>query len=106
MTGKHYWEYRGVPVLREPADDQSFDPRFLDAPADCVLFGYFQSPRYFASIADSFRAELNSLLAQAVLEAPGKMPGPRWRGHLARRPFRNDSPKPTRWRSMSVAATT
>ena len=72
LTGKHYWEYRGVPVLREPADDQSFDPRFLDAPADCVLFGYFQSPRYFASIADSFRAELNSLLAQAVFGGSGQ----------------------------------
>jgi hypothetical protein len=58
MSGRHYWEYRGVPVLREPEQDQSFDPRFLDAPADCMLFGYFQSPRYFAGIADQLRAEL------------------------------------------------
>lgn len=66
FTGKHYWEYRGVPVLREAGDDQSFDRRFLDVPADCMLFGYFQSPRYFESIADSLRAELKGLLAAAV----------------------------------------
>lgn len=65
-TGKHYWEFRGVPVLREPGNDQSFDRRFLDAPADCLLFGYFQSPRYFESIAPALRFELNSLLAGAV----------------------------------------
>ena len=65
-TGKHYWELRGLPVLREPGDDQSFDPRFLAAPADCLLFGYFQSPRYFESIADALRAELNGLFAGAV----------------------------------------
>jgi len=66
LTGKHYWEYRGVPVLREPGDDQSFDHRFLDAPADCVLFGYFQSPCYFQEIAVPLRAELNGLISQAV----------------------------------------
>ena len=64
--GKHFWEYRGVPVLREPGDDQSFDSRFLNAPADCMLFGYFQSPLYFQKIADPLRAELNSLIAGAV----------------------------------------
>lgn len=66
VTGKHYWEYRGVPVLREATDDQSFDARFLDAPADCLLFGYFQSPLYFASIAGPLRAELNTLIGGAV----------------------------------------
>ena len=66
LTGNHYWEYRGVPILREAGDDQSFDRRFLEAPADCVLFGYFQSPLYFESIADSLRAELKGLLAGAV----------------------------------------
>ncbi len=55
-----------VPVLREAADDQSFDARFLDAPADCLLFGYFQSPLYFASIAGPLRAELNTLIGGAV----------------------------------------
>ena len=43
-AGKHYWELLGVPVLREPAEDQSFDPGILDAPADCMLSGFFQSP--------------------------------------------------------------
>ena len=66
ITGKHYWEYRGVPVLREAGDDQSFDARFLEAPADCMLFGYFQSPLYFESIAGPLREELNGLLKDAL----------------------------------------
>ncbi|MEI6178500.1 MAG: alpha-1,2-fucosyltransferase [Verrucomicrobiota bacterium] len=66
ITGKHYWEYRGVPVLREAGDDQSFDRRFLDAPADCLLMGYYQSPLYFAEIAEPLRAELNALITAAV----------------------------------------
>lgn len=66
ITGKHYWEYRGVPVLREVGDDQSFDARFLEAPADCMLFGYFQSPLYFESIAGPLREELNGLLKDAL----------------------------------------
>ncbi len=66
LTGRHYWEYRGVPVLREPADDQTYDERFLEAPADCMLFGYFQSPRYFAGIAAALRAELNGMIGAAV----------------------------------------
>jgi len=72
LTGKHYWEYRGVPVLREAGADQSFDSRFLDAPADCLLFGYFQSPRYFAGIAGPLRAELNRLLAEVVFGGAGR----------------------------------
>jgi len=66
FTGKHYWEYRGVPILREPDTDQSFNRRFLDAPADCLLFGYFQSSLYFETIATPLRHELNSLIAGAV----------------------------------------
>lgn len=58
LSGKHHWEFRGVPVLREPAGDQRFDARFLDAPADCVLTGYFQTPRYFAGIEPQLREEL------------------------------------------------
>ena len=73
LTGKHYWEYRGVPVLREAADDQSFDRAFSGCPADCMLFGYFQSPLYFESIADTLRAELKRLLAGAV-RSPGADP--------------------------------
>lgn len=66
----HHWERLGVPVLREDPADQSFDPRFLEAPADCVLFGYFQSPRYFESIASDLRRELGGLLAGAVRPDP------------------------------------
>jgi hypothetical protein len=66
FTGKHYWEYRGVPVLREACDDQSFDARFLEAPEDCILFGYFQSPLYFEEIATPLREELNAMLASAL----------------------------------------
>lgn len=66
VTGKHYWEYRGVPVLREPSGDMRFDPTFLKAPADCMLYGYFQSPLYFAEIAPVLRDELKGLLAGTV----------------------------------------
>ena len=72
FTGKHYWEYQGVPILRELGDDQSFDARFLNAPADCMLFGYFQSPLYFDSIAGPLRAELNGILKDAV-RIPGEL---------------------------------
>jgi len=66
VTRKHYWEYLGLPVLRENDLDHSFDPRFPDAPADCVISGYFQTPRYFVSMADELRLEINQLLAQSV----------------------------------------
>jgi hypothetical protein len=66
LTGKHYWEFSGFPVLRESPDDQSFDKRFLEAPADCMLFGYFQSPLYFSEIAETLRRELNTLVAGAL----------------------------------------
>ena len=72
FTGKHYWEYRGVPVLREAGDDQSFDARFLDAPADCMLFGYFQSPLYFQGIAKELRTELNELIGMDVFQESGQ----------------------------------
>lgn len=58
-TGRHYWEFRGVPVVREAACDHSFDQRLLDSPADCVLFGYFQSPCYFAALEEGLRAEID-----------------------------------------------
>lgn len=81
-TGKHYWEYGSFPVLKEPVGDQSFDPRFLEAPANCMLFGYFQSPLYFQSISELYREELKHLFANAVpppdalrrkLEAPSSV---------------------------------
>jgi Glycosyl transferase family 11 len=58
LAGKHHWEFRGVTVLREVSGDQRFDARFLDAPADCMLMGYFQTPRYFGGIEDLLRQEL------------------------------------------------
>lgn len=70
LTGRHYWEFRGVPVLRENPADQSFDPRFLEAPADCVISGYFQSHRYFESIAVELRAELTQLIGNATRPDP------------------------------------
>ncbi len=82
LAGRHYWEYRGVPILREATDNQSFSPRFLEAPADCMLFGYFQTPLYFSSIADELREELNGLFSASVnldetirskLTAPGSV---------------------------------
>lgn len=60
VTGKHYWEYCGVPVLRENGHDHSFDPKFLDAPADCMLFGYFQTPLYFHGFEKTLREELST----------------------------------------------
>jgi len=58
IAAKHYWEFRGVPVIRETAADQSFSPRYLEAPASCVLYGYFQSPLYFRGIEPLLREEL------------------------------------------------
>jgi len=72
FTGKHYWEYRGVPILRESSDDQSFAPHFLEAPLDCTLFGYFQTPLYFQSIASELRDELNALLNDSFQKTSGQ----------------------------------
>lgn len=62
LTGKHYWEYLGVPIIRERINEFSFEPDILNAPADCLLFGYFQSHKYYESIADELRAELTPLI--------------------------------------------
>ena len=59
-TGKHYWEYRGVKMLRENERDQSFDSSFLEAPAECMLFGYFQTPLYFTGFESQLREELST----------------------------------------------
>ena len=69
-TGKHYWEYRGVPVIRESNIDQSFDPRILEAPADCVVMGYFQSALFFEGMADQIRREIDPRPAVAGLRIP------------------------------------
>lgn len=66
FTGKHYWEYRGVPTIKEPPRDHSFNPKFLDAPSECVLMGYFQSPLYFRKETEGFRHEINEILKNGV----------------------------------------
>ena len=63
FTGKHHWEYLNVPVVREPVADQSFNASYLDAPPECVLFGYFQTPRYFDSMAGPLRDELRAIVS-------------------------------------------
>lgn len=65
-AGKHYWELLGVPALRESREDQSFDRKFVDAPGDCMLSGFFQSPLYFQGTATALRSELNSLFTNAI----------------------------------------
>lgn len=66
LTGRHYWNLLPCPFLREKGEDQSFDPGFLESPADCVLFGYFQTPLYFESMADELRTELCGLMHGAL----------------------------------------
>jgi hypothetical protein len=58
LTGKHHWEYAGKPVIRESENDHSFASRLLSSPADCLIFGYFQSPLYFAALESQLRVEL------------------------------------------------
>ncbi len=60
LTGRHYWEYRGVPVFREKATDQSFDSKLMNSPSESLLFGYFQTPFYFGGIEQILRNELST----------------------------------------------
>jgi hypothetical protein len=60
FTNKHPWEYLGKPIIRERENDHSFDPSLLLTPADCVVFGYFQSPLYFQGIEHQIRRELST----------------------------------------------
>jgi hypothetical protein len=46
--------------MREDERDQAFDPRLLEAPAECLLFGYFQTPRYFQGLEATLREELST----------------------------------------------
>lgn len=59
LTGKHPQELSGSMVIREPDDDTSYNPEFLEAPGRCVLSGFFQSPRYFQEIEADLRRELD-----------------------------------------------
>ena len=60
FTKKHPWEYLGKPIIRERENDHSFDSSLLLTPADCVVFGYFQSPLYFQGIEHLIRSELST----------------------------------------------
>jgi hypothetical protein len=66
FTGKHFWEFGSTPFIKEAEADQSFDPRFLEVPGDCTLFGYFQTPLYFENMADELRAELKGLISMGA----------------------------------------
>ena len=44
-----------LPVVREKGFE--FDSAIFDAPASCVLAGYWQSPKYFAAIEPQIRSE-------------------------------------------------
>lgn len=60
ITGRHYLEFSGKPLVRERPDDHSFDPRLLDAPADCVVDGYFQTHLYFRGFEPLIRSGLST----------------------------------------------
>ncbi|MCW1912692.1 alpha-1,2-fucosyltransferase [Luteolibacter sp. GHJ8] len=60
LTGRHYWELAGFPVLKESPVDLRFAPRFLEAPSSVVLMGYFQTHLYFAGFEDVLRDELRT----------------------------------------------
>jgi hypothetical protein len=60
ITRKHHWEFIGKPVIRERENDHSFDPCLLEAPADCVVDGYFQTPLYFRGIEPLLRREFST----------------------------------------------
>lgn len=87
LSGKHYWEYRGLPLVQEPELNQAFHPELLKAPADCVVRGYFQSYKYFASIDHELRMELHGLFENVVpKEDP---PAPQVAVHVRRTDFLN-----------------
>ena len=43
----------------------------MDAPADCMIFGYFQTPRYFTTVAASLRREIYELLDHGTVVSSG-----------------------------------
>lgn len=46
----------GIPIFT--SQGQRFDSRVLSLPAPCILFGLFQSEKYFRPVADTIRKEL------------------------------------------------
>lgn len=60
LSRMHHWELLPKPVVSEQEGDHSYDSALLDAPADCVVFGYFQTPRYFMGMEETLRRELDT----------------------------------------------
>ncbi len=54
LTQKLFHEFR--------EDSNAYDPRFLEIQKGTVIRGYFQSPKYFSSIADELGADLQKLV--------------------------------------------
>jgi len=60
IIGKHFLDLLpGTHRVTEKPDDHTYNPAYLDAPADCLIHGYFQSPLYFRGIESELRCELS-----------------------------------------------
>lgn len=59
LFDRHPWEWGRRRVWREPVGDLSFDGRLLELPDGGVLYGYFQTWRYFDGIEHLLRQELD-----------------------------------------------
>jgi hypothetical protein len=57
-TGRHLHESKHLPLVAEPATNHRFNPAFQQAPADCLVKGYFQSHLYFQHLESELRQEL------------------------------------------------
>jgi hypothetical protein len=57
-TGRHFQDFGNFSQVNECLTDHTFNPSHLDAPADCLVRGYFQSPLYFRGIEEQLRSEL------------------------------------------------
>lgn len=58
LVRKHPWEFLGLPTWKEDAANHRVDLGVLRMPANALLMGYFQSPRYFESLEAELRQEI------------------------------------------------
>lgn len=59
-TGRHLLELLNLThQVAEIPDDHSYNHAYLDAPPNCLIRGYFQSPLYFSGIESKLRRELD-----------------------------------------------
>lgn len=58
-TGKHFHDLGNLPQVNERHTDHSYDASHLNAPPDCLVRGYFQSPLYFRGMEAKLREELS-----------------------------------------------